>query len=299
MPATVSATSTSPHRTSRARSYRVRSPTSRAGSAQHGPPPRHEVADRGFQSTVAWPVGPPWTSTSSGGAGRAAPEAGSAVAGREPREPVDGHAVAGRPRNRSRFGQVDRVELPERAPCPHLPAATRRVEHGELRRGTTPDRTHTIPTRTPVETHVPPTRELADGSVTRRHHDEPPEARFVAVDRHRGAVGRPCERPLPGSPRRLGVLALFLEQRVGLRRISPREPHVHPTPLVGHEHERAVGRRETRLNHRDRVATGDDEGHVVAAPHDDAGPVPGHVREVPLVPGHRGAVGRPRRGSHA
>ncbi len=160
---------------------------------------------------------------------------------------MDGRAVVGRPRDRSRFGQVDRVELPGRAPCPHLPAATRRVEHGELRRGTTPRPHARDPTRTPVETRVPPPRELADGSVARRHHDEPPEARFVAVDRDRGAVGRPCERPLPGSPRRLGVLALFLEQRVGLRRIGRREPHVHPTPFVGHERERAVGRREARL----------------------------------------------------
>ncbi len=256
---------------------------------EHGPPPRDEVAD-------------PRLPVDRGLVGRPAVDvdeqrrerAGGVVAGREPQETVHGRRVGPRPRDRPWFGEGDRVELPRRAPRPHLPVAAGRLEHGELRRGATA-RPHTQdPARAPVEARVPPAREVPDGTAIQRHDDQPPETRFVAVHRDRRAVGRPRERSLPGTPRWLGVLARLLDQRSRRRTVGRREPHVHPPALVGHVRERVADRREARLADGNRVAPGDPARLGVTAPHHDARRVPRHVRQIPLVPGQRAAVGRPR-----
>ncbi len=132
------------------------------------------------------------------------------------------------------------------------------------------------------------------------HDDQTTEAVLVAVERDRRRVGRPRERPLPGTPRRLGVFVLLRRARTSACH-RPRGDAIHTFIQPSSSATNASAspdRREAWLTDRDVVTPGDHRRHGVGssrASRDDARAVPGHVREVPLVPGERATVGGPRR----
>ena len=102
IPAAVSATSTIAP-SGRAVPIAGRSRWSPGSSGAAPPTPRHEVPHPRLPVDAAWPVGPPCTSTSSGGAGgRPGPPASASGGATAARAPL---AVAARPRDRGGLGR--------------------------------------------------------------------------------------------------------------------------------------------------------------------------------------------------
>ena len=151
---------------------------------EHGPPPRHEVADPGLpvDGGLAGRTRRGRRRAAEGRAARAPRPAGRRRAGAtaSPWTVAPSWAVHVTGRGSGRSTASSSPGAPRAHTSRRPPDGSSTVSCGAVR---PPDRTHAIPPRTPVETRVPPPRELADGSVARRHHDEPPEAVFVAVDR--------------------------------------------------------------------------------------------------------------------
>ncbi len=291
IPATVSVTSSSPQAPSSAAC--VAAPVPRRAAvvrAQHRPSARHEVPDPRLPVHRAL-VGRAPVHVDEQRRGRA----GHRIVRGQPQQTVHGRAVGRRPGHRLRLGEVDRVELARRAPRQHGAVTGVGREHGELGRGAATGAHARDAVGPPVESGVPPARQVAGVGAAERYDDQSPEAVLVAVQRDGGARGRPRERALSGAPRRFRVFAWFLEDGSRARAVRRREPDVHPAAFVGHVREGLVDRGEPRLPDRDRAATGDDAWWRVAACDHDSGPVPRHVGQVPLVPRERATVVRPRR----
>jgi hypothetical protein len=210
---------------------------------------------------------------------------------------VDRTAVLARPADRLRFDGARRHKGPRRAGRQHPPTPLD-VGVGDHHRR----RCHATgadggdPRPAPVEEVVPglPDRPgfPADG-----HDDEAAEARLVAAHGDQGSRGRPGVGPLPGSPRRLGVLVWLLDERLRSPAVGAAHPDVHPAGGVGDERQRRSIGRETGLS-AGHTAFGPrhDPGRAgrpqtVDRPDDDPRGVPGHVGEVPFVPGQGTAVG--------
>ena len=132
----------------------------------------------------------------------------------------------------------------------------------------------------------------SSGTTTRR--PKPSSLRVSAIARASGDhANERCPGPHDGSACSCGFGEHGTSAR---RRRASTDPHVHPAVELGDERERVARRREPRLADRDVVATGDQGRRrvgIVDRDGDDPRAVPGHVREVPLVPRERAPVGRP------
>ena len=114
---------------------RSRSSPGSSGAAPPTPATR-STAPAASSRRSLWSVGPPCTSTSSGGQRAVARGRVGVGVGRTPQQPVHRLAVAARPRHRGGLGQVDGVELGgARRGRRAVRGAGARVEHGELGRG--------------------------------------------------------------------------------------------------------------------------------------------------------------------
>jgi hypothetical protein len=205
-------------------------------------------------------------------------------------------AVLARPRHRLGLRQAGRLE-PGHGTQRHRAALGQALAlvDDELRRRAGPAPQHRQPASGPAQAlvHAPPQAAPGAGVVD---DVERTEAGLVDDHGHGPAIRRPREGAVAGPPGGTAVLGLVGHQHGVVIEVAPHGPDIAPAAGVAQVAQALAVGREPGL------------GHAGAAPHGlrqrlravgpashDAAVVPRHGRDVPLVPRHPLAVGRPRR----